>query len=337
MQIRGLHRSIYRGARLASRLETKERSDEVQRRDAVARWQQARRDGLGAEKAAAAVGHPPSTLYRWANSPTLKSRRPKTTRKTTWTTQLVQAVEEWRLEEPTWGKAKIVVKLREQGFTASEATVGRILAHLVKRGAIVPVPAMRKAAKTRKWTAKRRWAERLPKAAKPNRPGQIVQLDTVYVTLAPGRHVKHFTAYDPVAKWTVAKAYNRATAASAAMFLDKLTADMPFKVDAIQIDGGPEFMAEFEDACQQRAIQLFLLPPRSPQLNGAVERCNSSWRYEFYAVYDLPTRVEDLNPFIDAFQHRYNTHRPHGALGGKTPAQYLAARQANETSVSHMS
>ena len=337
MQIRGLHRSIYRGARLASRLETKERSDEVQRRDAVARWQQARRDGLSVEKAAAAVGHPPSTLYRWAKSACLRSRRPKTTRKTTWTTQLVQAVEEWRLEEPTWGKAKILVKLREQGFTVSEATIGRILAHLVKRGAIVPVPAMRKAAKTRKWTAKRRFAERLPKSAKAKQPGQIVQLDTVYVTLAPGRHVKHFTAYDPVAKWTVAKAYNRATAVSAAMFLDKLVADMPFKVDAIQVDGGSEFMAEFEDACQQRAIQLFLLPPRSPELNGAVERCNSSWRYEFYAVYDLPTRVEYLDPLIDAFQHRYNTHRPHGALGGKTPKQYLAARQANETTLSHMS
>ena len=96
-------------------------------------------------------------------------------------------------------------------------------------------------------------------------------------------------------------------------------------------------MAEFEDACQQRAIQLFLLPPKEPELNAAVERCNSSWRYEFYAVYDLPTRVEDLNPLIDAFQHRYNTHRPHGALGGKTPKQYLAARQAKETAVSHMS
>ncbi|RPI36651.1 MAG: IS481 family transposase [Hyphomicrobiaceae bacterium] len=337
MQIRGLHRSIYRGARLASRLETKERSDEVQRRDAVARWQQARRDGLGVAKAAAAVGHPPSTLYRWAKSVPFRSRRPNTTRKTTWTTELVQAVEEWRLEEPTWGKAKIVVKLREQGFTASQATVGRILAHLVQRGAIQPVPAIRKAAKTRKWSAKRRFAERLPKSAKATKPGQIVQLDTVYVTLAPGRHVKHFTAYDPVAKWTVAKAYNRATAASAAMFLDKLVADMPFKVDAIQVDGGSEFMAEFETACQDRAIMLYLLPPKSPQINGAVERCNSSWRYEFYAVYDLPTRIEDLNPFIDAFQHRYNTYRPHGALGGKTPAQYLAARQANETPVSHMS
>jgi putative transposase len=337
MQIRGLHRAIYRGASLASRLATQERSDVVERRDAVARWHQARRDGLTAEQAAKAVGTPLSTLYRWAKDAPPKSRRPKTTRKTTWTTKLVQAVEEWRLEEPTWGKAKIVVKLRGEGFAVSEATVGRILAHLVKRGAIEPVPAMRRAAKTRKCIAKRRFAERLPKSTKATEPGQIVQLDTVYVTLAPGKHVKHFTAYDPVAKWTVAKAYNRATAASAAMFLDKLLRDMPFKVDAIQVDGGSEFMAEFEDACQQRAIKLFVLPPKSPEINGAVERCNGSWHYEFYAVYDLPTRLDHLNPLIDAFQHRYNTHRPHGALGGRTPAQYLAARQAKERPVSHMS
>ena len=63
MQIRGLHRVIYRGARLASRLEAPERSDEVERRDVVARWQQARRDGLCAKAAAKAVGQTcPSNL-----------------------------------------------------------------------------------------------------------------------------------------------------------------------------------------------------------------------------------------------------------------------------------
>lgn len=339
MQIRGLPGHVIRAASRASRLlDAKTPSIEAAgRRDAVARWQQARRDGLTASRAASAVGVPLSTLYRWVKDAPRKSRRPNTVRKTAWTTQLVQAVEEWRLEEPAWGKAKIVVKLLEQGFKVSEATVGRILAHLVGRGAVEPVPTMRKAARTRKWSAKRRFAERLPKSAKATQPGQIVQLDTVYLTLAPGHTAKQFTAYDPVAKWTVAKAYRRATAAAAALFLDKLAADMPFKVEAIQVDGGSEFMAEFEQACQQRAIKLYVLPPKSPQINGGVERCNGAWRYEFYAVYDLPTRVEDLNPLIEAFQHRYNTHRPHGALGGKTPAQYLASCQANDTTVSHMS
>jgi hypothetical protein len=49
MQIRGLHRAIYRGARLSSRIEAKERSDAAkrseERRVLVDRWLQARRDG----------------------------------------------------------------------------------------------------------------------------------------------------------------------------------------------------------------------------------------------------------------------------------------------------
>ena len=31
-------------------------------------------------------------------------------------------------------------------------------------------------------------------------------------------------------------------------------------------------------------------------MNGAVERCNGAWRYEFYETYDLPSGVDELNP-----------------------------------------
>ena len=95
-------------------------------------------------------------------------------------------------------------------------------------------------------------------------------------------------------------------------------------------------MAEFEDACEKKGLRLFVLPPKSPQMNGAVERCNGAWRYEFYAVYDLPRSVEAINPILDSFQRLYNHHRPHGALGGKTPSHSLAQRTANETHPSHI-
>jgi hypothetical protein len=52
---------------------------------------------------------------------------------------------------------------------------------------------------------------------------------------------------------------------------------MPFPVKAIQVDGGSEFMAEFEVAYQTNYIVLYVLPPRSQQMNGAVERSNSAW------------------------------------------------------------
>ena len=235
-----------------------------------------------------------------------------------------------------WGRAKIGPLVREEGFTASNGTVGRILRQLVGRGAVQAVPALRKRPYARRWTAKRRFAKRLPRDLAINEPGGLVQLDTVFINLTPTKAIKHFTAYDPIAKWTVGKAFNRATARSAASFLDKILADMPFPVKAIQVDGGSEFMAEFETACQDKGLALYVLPPRRPQMNGAVERCNGAWRYEFYETYDLPSNVEQLNPILDSFQHLYNHHRPHGALAGATPANHLAKQSAKTPPPSHM-
>ena len=156
-------------------------------------------------------------------------------------------------------------------------------------------------------------------------------------SILPGQAIKQFTAYDPFAKWTVARPYKRATAKNTAEFLDRVRAQMPDPVRAIQIDGGSEFMAEFEKACADAKIPLYLLPPRSPKLNGAVERCNGAWRYEFYACSDLPLDINKIAERVDAFQNLYNNHRPHGALAGMTPAKYLSIRRASQTPPSHMS
>jgi len=42
--------------------------------------------------------------------------------------------------------------------------------------------------------------------------------------------------------------------------------------------------AELEQACQQRGLRLFVLPPRSPRLNGWVERARRTHSEEFYQV-----------------------------------------------------
>lgn len=109
-------------------------------------------------------------------------------------------------------------------------------------------------------------------------------------------------------------------------FLDKLLAAMPFPVKAIQIDGGSEFMGPFETARAERAIPLWLLPPRRPEMNGRVERMQAIWRYEFCATCDPPHRIDAHNPLLDAYAHRYNTWRPHDALGQRSLLRYLCSR-----------
>src|SRR3990170_3562304 len=83
-------------------------------------------------------------------------------------------------------------------------------------------------------------------------PGDIVQVDTLDLRPLPGVVLKHFTARDVVSRRDVLEVHTRATAQAAARFLDAIQARMPFPVRAIQVDGGSEFQAEFEQACQER-------------------------------------------------------------------------------------
>ena len=227
-----------------------------------------------------------------------------------------------------WGKAKIVVKLREQGFNVSEATVGRIIAHLVRRGAIQPVPTIRKAAKTRKWSAQtplRRASaetpESLPSPARscnstpstsPSHPANTSSTSPPTIRSPNGPSPRPTSAPPPP----------RPRCSSTSSLPTCPSRSRPSRSTAAR----SSWPSSRPPAAEREPSSSIVLPPKSPEINGAVERCNSSWRYEFYAVYDLPCPARsDLNPLIDAFQHRYNTYRPHGALGGKTPAQYLTS------------
>jgi transposase InsO family protein len=308
------------------------------RSDAVNRWREGMQSGLSSFASARVVGVPRSTLYRWEKRLEPQSRRPHRLRKPAWSSALVEAVEELRADNPMWGKRKLAWLLVREGVAVSISTVGRILKQLIQRGVVTPVPTLRRRPGGRRFRLiGKRHARRLPKGLKPSRPGEIVQVDTMFVSPAPGQAHKHFTAYDPIARWTVAAVAGRASASLAAGFLDKLLADMPFKVTGIQVDGGSEFRADFERACEEKGLNLYVLPPKRPQLNGAVERCNGSWRYEFYAAYDLPHRLDKLQPFLDAFAHRFNHQRPHDALDGRTPAEYLQTLSRVDPAASHMS
>lgn len=340
MKVFGLHGAVYRSAHLASRLETAG-SDHTsaQRHDILARWQTARRRGLSAGDAADAVGVARATLYRWQKRPEPRSRRPHHLRTSTWRgTPLVSEIEALRQQYPMWGKRKLAVLLRRAGRRVSTSTVGRVLRHLMDRRRITPVPLLRRKPGRRRFRliGPERHARRLPKDLKPSEPGELVQVDTLFVNVAPDKPIKHFTAYDPVAKWTTALVAGRATARRAAALLEKLITTCPFPVRGIQVDGGSEFMAEFEQLCADRQLTLFVLPPKSPKLNGSVERAQSTWRYEFYACHELPTGLASLQAEVDRFAHHFNHVRPHQALGDLTPAEYLAARSNGDPRPSHM-
>lgn len=269
------------------------------------------------------------TFYRWKRrydkswlgSLEGRSHRPHRVRRPMYTVELVEAVVGLREQYPRWGKDKLVVLLKTTGYETSSSTVGRILTYARKRGILVeptvtPVSAGKRA-------RRRPYAVRKPKEYQANRCGDIVQLDTLDLRPLPGVNLKHFTAHDVRSKWNVVDVYSRATATTATRFLDTVEARMPFAVRAIQVDGGSEFQAVFEEVCQRRGIKLFVLPPRSPKLNGGVERAHRTHTEEFYEVTNNSFELDDLRRGLLAWETTYNRIRPHQSLGYLTPYQFL--------------
>ncbi|WP_292540246.1 integrase core domain-containing protein [Mesorhizobium sp.] len=68
-----------------------------------------------------------------------------------------------------------------------------------------------------------------------------------------------------------------------------------------------------------------------------ISRAGKAARADFYATVDLPTQIDKIAEHVDAFQHLYNHHRPHGALDGLTPNEYLKICRDRITHTSHMS
>ena len=253
-----------------------------------------------------------------------RSHRPRRVRQPTWSRELAWAVLEMREERPRWGKDKLVVLLREKGWEVSTSMVGRILKALKDRGVLREPPI--NGVSARKRMRQRPYAVRKPKGYRVAEPGDLVEVDTLGLRPLPGVILKHFTARDLSSRWDVVGVYTRATAVTATSFLGQVRERMPFKVSAIQVDGGSEFYAQFEDACKELGIRLFVLPPRSPKLNGHVERAQRTHTESAsggYEIYDGDLDMPYLNHALRDWEKVYNTVRPHQSLGYLTPLQFL--------------
>ena len=280
-----------------------------------------------------------SLFYYWkprydpSRLTTLESRssRPKRVRQRQWTMAQVEAVRRVREQYPRWGKQKLAILLVRQGTCLSVSTIGRILHDLKRRRVLIEprrVRATPHARHPRPHAQRKPKGMTLPKA----QPGDLVEIDTMQLHPAPGITRYHFTAVDCASRWGVVGVRATATAGTARDFLRELRSRMPFPIKAIQIDGGSEWMAAFEQECHDAQLPLWVLPPHSPKLNGQVERANRTHREEFWECYegdlDLPAAARALQEW----EAVYNRERPHHALALRTPAEFLADWHATHLS-----
>ena len=256
-------------------------------------------------KAARKCGIPRSTLYRWVKRYKANgkegllghSKRPKNFGNRKVNQELETLIKSLR-NEFKFGPQRIHVHLlRLHDVNISSATIWRVL----NRNQVPTLKKYRKNEYTRY-----------------NRPipGDRVQLDVTKI--APKCY--QYTAIDDCTRMRALKLYPNKKAESTVDFLGYVLDTFQFPIQRIQTDWGTEF---FNDLFQYELADHFIkfrpIRPRSPHLNGKVERSQFSDKSEFYATISKKERTIDLAPKLLEWQNFYNHKRPHASLNGKTP------------------
>ena len=261
-----------------------------------------------------------------------KARHPNRRRQQKWPPHVERLVLFLRKKNPLYGKNKIARLLkRDHNVVVSVSTVGRIITHLLKKNMIASASTYytRKILRPRKFNGH---AQRLKPGMKAKSPGEYIQIDHMSVAILSEFAVKHFQAICPITKIVVEEVYSAATSNIASLFLELVRQKMPFTIKSIQVDGGSEFKGEFEQACKIAAIPLFVTPPRSPEINGTVERANGAAKFEFYYLYEGPSNLFNLRKKLEHYVDKYNNYRPHQSLQYLTPLEYYRKIEANQKS-----
>jgi transposase InsO family protein len=118
----------------------------------------------------------------------------------------------------------------------------------------------------------------------------------------------------------VLKIYPANDQKTAIQFLDYVLSRPPFGVDVIHPDNGAEFQSGFHWHVIDKGIQHVYIKPRTPRLNGKVERSHRIDAEELYRLLD--GALIDSKLFSDKLQE-WEDHRPHGGLDGQTPYERL--------------
>ena len=131
------------------------------------------------------------------------------------------------------------------------------------------------------------------------------------------------------------KVYDACNQRTAIQFIDEVLRRLPFRVHVVQTDNGAEFQSQFHWHLETLDIRHVYIRPRTPRLNGKVERSHRVDDQEFYQLLDKDGISDDIHLFnekLREWEDYYNYHRPHGALDGQTPYERLLAKTRAEVS-----
>lgn len=177
-------------------------------------------------------------------------------------------------------------------------------------------------------TGRRRLGSKRWRRYERTQPGHCLQVDVKFLERIPvtNRRLYQFTAIDDCTRIRILKIFDTCTQRSAIAFIEDVLRRLPFRVHAVQTDNGPEFQSQFHWHLGSRDIRHIYIRPRTPRLNGKVERSHRVDDQEFYQFLDQDGIRDDIHLFnekLREWEDYHNYDRPHSALDGQTPYERL--------------
>lgn len=200
-------------------------------------------------------------------------------------------------------------RIRRKGFTWNHKRVYRVYTSM-------------------KLNIRRRFKKRLPARVKqalfqPERINQVWSVDFMTDSLWDGRRFRLLNVVDDYNREVLAIETDISLPALRVIRVLEQLKDFRGLPDMIRVDNGPEFISHKLDCwCRDHQITLAFIQPGEPTQNAYVERFNGTIRNELLNAY-IFTSLAEVRIKAEEWMVDYNQHRPHRALGYKTPADLL--------------
>jgi len=174
----------------------------------------------------------------------------------------------------------------------------------------------------------RRTKKRVPQREPiPLEAGQLVNqgwaLDYMHDALHDGRRFRTLNVIDEANREALAIEIGTSIPAKRLIRTLNRLIDWYGPPDSIRLDNGPEMTSDdFTEWAGRKGIALRFIEPGEPNQNAYIERFNRTYRYEVLDAY-LFTSIEQVQHITEEWLLEYNEQRPHDALGGLPPRQFL--------------
>ena len=200
-----------------------------------------------------------------------------------------------------------------------------IHAHLLELGIQVSLSSVQRTFRRKGLLQpKSKWARFRPSVPRPHvdRPGDLVQTDTVHYVWPDGRRTYLYTVIDVCSRFAYAEHHARVLPEYAAQVVLRAQEQAGFPFRVVQSDNGPEYSKWFTDRMTAAGIASRHSRVRRPNDNAHIERFNRTIQEECFG--GLRPQPATAAYQLTVWLRYYNEVRLHLGIGCSTPARIVA-------------